>query len=605
MKYLKKEQLMFKKTLLASAMMTLAAGAYAVPTFEGELDGGDPTDVLVTYSQQGMELVEAISTGQIFINFGVEYRVGDEIGISFDSPFDADIDLDELVGSTTHDLFDFEGIKTGEITLGLLEIGLDGKSFVLRVTEIKATGPSTEPTVTKNARIHLTQNGNFPLSGNSVRAAGGAVMTYSANAATIAGNGPALDGTLGGVDVDVIAFEDQFYAEVEFGFSQTIDVELQDGQFADEAIEVDYFTGQSDQWTTPKLSNQTDINLDSYYAWADAAYSGDANLYGAGDTVIAFQEVGIFSGEDLLEVAALDEDQVFLQGMTARGSRSQFTDGGEDVLRINVTDLEIDADDDEDNDGTDAVIEYAAVVINGDFSGLSVGVDMEIDCFADAPCMIGDIEKTDSQLSFNLYSESFSQGFGGVDAEVMVSPLLGVSYMDATTFTADVTIVYSPVDLGEGDDFHEEVMVEMEDAGEWVTNGTTVALYAVPWKAGTLQQNIWITNSGDSEAEVSAVVSYTDSEGDFYPDVELGVVGTAAPGVTNIGIELGPMLEALTPEGGSGRGTVTLITGADRSQINVDASYTHLTDRDRMRIVTSQTLNERSERRDRVVVGED
>jgi hypothetical protein len=569
MKYLKKEQHMFKKTLLASAMMTLAAGAYATPTFENENGGADLT---VTYSTEGAQSATAINTGQIFINFGVEYRVGDEITITFSSPFASGFDLDAAFGSTTHSTVGGDG----ELTLGLIDSTDD--SITLRVTEIVNVGGGVGAVVTKGSQVELTQNGDVELDGASVRANEGATMTYSAVASRVDGTSALDGGPVTGISV--IDFATQYTASVTVKLDAEIDVELQDG--LRDAVEVDYFTGNADQYSSAVLYNQTQASfeyIDSY------AYDDDGRAPVIENTLRSTTLVDQF-GEDLW-VAYVDQEigQEYFQSMTDNSTRTEFVTVDSDFFFVEVVDHNIEGDADIDNVGTDATILGYYVELSG-FGD----VDLE-DVYFNLGFIGADISDSDWDDEAGViwyYNDS------AAETGIEFSPY-GVMAEADITVNVDVDYEDTGADHSNGgvdDVLHTDALLTDADGGEWVFNGTTVTLYAVPWSAGVIDQFIWLTNSGELAAEVTASVTYNDgSEGGAVSTVNLGSIIVAEPGLTNLGESLGAALEALSP---NGRGTITLVTSADRSVINVDASYKHMSDKDRLRIETSQTLNERS-----------
>lgn len=588
---------MFKKTLIASAIMGMASAAHAIPTFEDASNAGDT--LLTTYSTEGTQIAATINTGEIYVNFNVEYKEDDEITISFSSPI-VGADLDAIMGSTTHDLLDLDpasatfGVKVGEITLGLLEVygtdtDLDGNveangddaitGFKLRVTQIQENGAAGVIVKTKGQQIHLTQNGVFPLSGASVRAADGASMSYSA----VTSAGAPLDGGL--VEgIELIAFADQFSAAIDTGFDQTIDVEVQDGDNGN-GYEVDYFAGGI---------------FPSYY---DGIASFDGTV--AATTVgIDVDNSGVVDGDESFTIAGTTQSvdgSSFMSTnlLTDAGSRTSFEGAGTtDTIYVSFEDARVDTDDtDIDNDGTDALFVSYVVTVTGDFTGLN-NADFDVSSPSNPAGGVG----------VTLAADKQSLQYTMVDAEdSLLTFTENGNVLKEQSFTASVDVNYTNAGADNNNGTNDgpatnlanlttDALVTDDDAGMWTYNGTTVDIYAVPWDAGVISQFIWLTNKGDMTVEVTASVAYTDADGNT-DEVMLGKITDAAPGVTNVGKILGEKLEALTAAvagGDSGRGTVTLVTTADRSLINVDASYKHIADKDRMRLETSQTLNERS-----------
>jgi hypothetical protein len=215
----KKEYTMFKKTLMAAAFATLAMNVNATPTLQGETTvAGEITPLLVTYSTEGAQTAAAISTGQLEVVMGVEYKVNDTITLSFSADLAEPNNLDGLVGSLTNDLTNSSGTKIGEITLGLLEN--TANSITFRVTSIQSEDNLTNV----STRDQVLSFPAIPLVGSEVRDENGATVSYQAKAFE---NSVFLDGTVTPTEADVIAFASQFEAAIEEGFSRVIDVERQ------------------------------------------------------------------------------------------------------------------------------------------------------------------------------------------------------------------------------------------------------------------------------------------------------------------------------------------------------------------------------------------
>jgi hypothetical protein len=308
---------------MAAAFASIAMSASATPTLQGE----DGSALLVTYSTEGAQTAAAIETGQLEVVMGVEYKVNDQITLTYSADFANPDDLDELLGSLTNDLVDLDNtsVKLGEITLGLLDYTANSLTF--RVTSIQSDNVDNNVS-TRGQVLYFPQ---IPLVGSQVRAANGATVAYQAKA--VETTEPNLDGTSTPIVDDVIAFDDQFEAAVESGYSRVIDVERQ-------------LAGDDTFVTTGMMSSNDETRL--YFENVEGDTTTATASFSATDTSVETDsdgEVGYEDPDNVNTDAVFNSYTVSLSGdfsdvvatqFVATGAEGDYVTGGMPSITGNV-----------------------------------------------------------------------------------------------------------------------------------------------------------------------------------------------------------------------------------------------------------------------------
>ena len=196
---------MFKKSLVALAITSVSAGAFAAADI-------NTNTVSRVVSVEGATTLTNAAANVIQVDLGAEYTVGDIIKFTFAG---ADLDPSSAPASINPTLPD----ANDSMTLGLLNA--TASELTYRVTELTYDAANTESTIGGNIQFADLE---LEFVAEDIIANGTVTVTYSAETST----GLALD-TPAGTDGSATLFTtaSQFSSVVTTGFDATIDVNQQ------------------------------------------------------------------------------------------------------------------------------------------------------------------------------------------------------------------------------------------------------------------------------------------------------------------------------------------------------------------------------------------
>jgi len=195
---------MFKKSLVALALITASGGAFAA----ADITGTAETEISI----EGSASLDAVTAADIDVELGAEYTVGDILTFTFSG---GDVDTDTAPAN-----YVTNAANAGSVTIGLLNTAENVLTY--RVTEIVAGATTIGETILL-ADIEFDRD--------AVVADGGVTVTYAAKTAA----DDAIDSG-DNSEADLFSTTAQFVTEVTTAFDATIDVEESRLQFDDNDV---------------------------------------------------------------------------------------------------------------------------------------------------------------------------------------------------------------------------------------------------------------------------------------------------------------------------------------------------------------------------------
>ena len=519
---------MFKKTLIA-----LSVGA-ALGSVNANAVTFDFTPN--AWTTEGAELVNNFVAPPITVTLGAEYTKGDLIVFTFN----ADTKTGEFANSINVALKSnasggVANTNLGTVTLGRLNS--TDRTVTYRVTELSASGSSSISTIGATFDLEAATGSKVLFNGDQIRAAGGLTATYEATTSDSALN---LDNTPAAVVVK---------------------------------------SGTPSKVTEPSL-----VSFTTQYA---KTYKVATKFDGIID-VTASPERTVFTAGTAVggsTIASLTADAASIEFVEGTATHPAKTTGVTVNLSGNFSFLQ-------DKDAKTPGIQQADDVLYAQLG--STKVQGKVNAAADsvafkfATSALGNVDvvfdnkpNTTAVTTTKSKATVIERGTFAADAAVSYAPV-NAKYAEADTTSAPIATDYLTSATG---DITSKSLATLA-AGEFKLNGSNVTVYALPINNPSVRPMLYVTNSGNTPAELSLQATLAD--GTVVKADDIATIGKSS--IVNVS---GFVVDALKGAEGN-RATVELTLNAPECNIVVSASYN--VGGDRLPLETSQTLNGKCKR---------
>jgi len=562
MNLIKKEIVMFKKTLLCAALVAASGGAMAAAT------GSATTQI---HSTEGTMGVLSIPTAAVSYNLGAMYTQGDTITLTWSQP---------LAANPAHP----------PLTISDQEVHTDA---ALTDAKVVAMDPSEDLTLQDHLGNTITLVKADVTAATTVA---GLATLINDNAGTFAmtasgtNAGLVLTADVGGAGSQLAVMADQTKFTGTLTFTERSAVSIPLTVLSDTANSVTYRAGAvpaTFNYDGVKTVASTGMNI---------AGSNQADGTVVSQTFSAATSLGVAidTGTSSVNVAEFHDEFMLVATKTAKqvdveNARKQFVGAG-NAQTNDVVGVAISADTAYlarvaaagTVEGRDAVINAGApkstAKINGNYSWLDKASTAAYDIDAAA----------------GTITPAFNAATHFADSVTVNPTVLGTAVTVATTTTKAVVLpigAYS-VDVTAKFVNHDGVQKTKTFAnlslGAWTLNGSTITAYGIPNQAA-VTPFLWVQNAGTAAGEITGTASCDGSV------IQLGALGTAAADSnTTVGAAVQAAVEASGKCAVGSRYDATLSVNAKASDITVTSGYRVTAadgSNDRLGLETSDSLN--------------
>ena len=565
MNLIKKEIVMFKKTLLCAALVAASGGAMAAAT-------GSATSQI--HSTEGTMGVLSIPTAAVSYNLGAMYTQGDTITLTWSQPLAGanpahpPLTISDQEVHTDAAWTDAKVVAM-EATADLTVTDYLGNT----VTLVKQTVIDATTVAGLAALINAADTGTFKMTASGTNA--GLVLTADVGGA--------------GTQLATVGANDKYTGTIAFAERSAVSIPLT--VLSDTATSVTYragavpatfnYDGVKTVATTGMPiagSNQADGTVVSQ------TFSAATSLGVAIDTGTASVNVAEFHDEFML-VATKTSKQVDVEN-----ARKQFVGGDNAAQTTDVVGIKIAADTAYTArvgaagtvEGLDAVLNANApksiAKINGNYSWLDKASTAAYDIDAAA----GTITPAFDAATHFADSVTVNPVTLGTAVTVAISTTKAV-VLPTGAYSADVTAKFVNHAAVEKTKTFANVSL-----GAWTLNGSTITAYGIPNQAA-VTPFLWVQNAGTAAGEITGTASCDGSI------IQLGALGTAAADSnTTVGAAVQAAVDASGKCAVGSRYDATLSVNAKASDITVTSGYRVTAadgSNDRLGLETSDSLN--------------
>jgi len=573
MNLIKKEIVMFKKTLLCAALVAASGGAMAAAT------GTATTQI---HSTEGTMGVLSIPTAPVSYNLGAMYTQGDTITLTWSQPLygvnpaHPPLTISDQEVHTDAAWTDAK-VAAMDPTADLTVTDYKGKTVTLDDT---AVGSAT--TVAGLAALINAATGTFGMTASGTNA--GLVLTADVGGA--------------GSQLAVMADQTKFTGTLTFTERSAVSIPLT--VLSDTANSVTYRAG-----AVPATFNYDGVKTVAS-AGIPIAGSNQADGTVVSQTFSAATSLGVSidTGTASVNVAEFHDEFMLVGTSTSKqidveNARKQFVDdsgAGANAAAILAAKTEssvgvaIDVDTayqarltaNGTTEGLDAVINAAApksvAKINGNYSWL----DKASTAAYDIDATKGSIVPAFNQVTHFADSVTVNPTVLGTAVSVATTTLKTV-VLPIGTYSADVTAKFV-----NHDGIEKTKTFANLSLGAWTLNGSTITAYGIPNQAA-VTPFLWVQNAGTAAGEITGTASCDGSV------IQLGALGTAAADSnTTVGAAVQSAVEASGKCAVGSRYDATLSVNAKASDITVTSGYRVTAadgSNDRLGLETSDSLN--------------